>query len=196
MSMRRLNLKAHHFFGFKYLKLSLLALFVFLAYFIFSWYDPVTPIIERGFSLPLLVFIAGVLFSFGFTAPFAVGLFLTLPITHIITASLIAGVGSLVGDLFIFLFIKMSLMDEFIELEHTTPFRAIRHLIRSKFSAHVRNYFLYIFAGIIIASPLPDEIGVTMLAGLTSLHKVKFALLSFILHSAAIYLLLAASVFF
>jgi len=51
----------------------------------------------------------------------------------------------------------------------------------------IRHYLLYVFAGIILATPLPDEVGVSMLAGLTTIKPMKLAIIGFILHSAAIF---------
>ena len=196
MSTRRFNLRPHHLFGFKYPKLLLLLITVFLSYFIFSRYDFSVWFDALGISPYAAIFIAGILFPFGFTAPFSIGLFLTLPTPSLLVASLIAGAGAVLSDLFIFSFIRLSLMDEFEELEHTETFKTLRYLIDTEFSAKMRNYLLYIFAGLVIASPLPDELGVPMVAGLTSLHKGGFILLSFILHSAGIFALLYAHLFF
>ena len=49
---------------------------------------------------------------------------------------------------------------------------------------------MYAFAGILIASPLPDEAGVTMLAGLTKISVKSLALISFILNTLGIIILL------
>jgi len=54
----------------------------------------------------------------------------------------------------------------------------------------IRIYLMYAFAGILIASPLPDEAGVTMLAGLTKISVKSLALISFILNTLGIIILL------
>jgi uncharacterized membrane protein YdjX (TVP38/TMEM64 family) len=46
-------------------------------------------------------------------------------------------------------------------------------------------------AGFFIASPLPDEIGVSLLAGFTRIEEKKFALVSFALNTLGIIVLLA-----
>jgi len=46
------------------------------------------------------------------------------------------------------------------------------------------------YLGILIASPLPDEAGVIMLAGLTKIKSNVFAILSFSLNTAGILILL------
>jgi hypothetical protein len=55
----------------------------------------------------------------------------------------------------------------------------------------IRHYAAIVLAGFIIASPLPDEIGVPLLAA--AYHKLstkKFAFLSFILHTIMIFIIL------
>jgi len=50
---------------------------------------------------------------------------------------------------------------------------------------------LYVFAGILIATPLPDEAGVTILSGLTRINLYILGITAFILHSFMIFILLA-----
>jgi len=49
-----------------------------------------------------------------------------------------------------------------------------------------------IFAGFVIASPLPDEIGVSLLAGTTKISTRTFAILSYFLNTAGIFIVLLA----
>ena len=91
----------------------------------------------------------------------------------------------------IFHFIRFSFMDEFLRLERTKTFKGIAYLFDEVFHKKARMYLLYAFAGIVIASPLPDEMGVMMLAGLTKIKAGKLAIISFILNSLGILILLA-----
>ena len=50
---------------------------------------------------------------------------------------------------------------------------------------------MYAFVGILIASPLPDEIGVIMLAGLTKINFKILAIISFILNTLGILIILS-----
>ena len=81
-------------------------------------------------------------------------------------------------------------MPKFKELEKTTAIKKIEAIVRKNRHVLIVHYLLYIFAGIIIASPLPDEVGVAMLAGLTTIKPVNLAVVSFLLHSIAIFLVL------
>ena len=58
--------------------------------------------------------------------------------------------------------------------------------IKINFSRRFRIYLLYAFAGLIIASPLPDEVGVMMLSGLTSINTKTMILISFLFNSLGI----------
>ena len=81
-------------------------------------------------------------------------------------------------------------MDEFRRLEHTTTFKLFRKSFSFKPLMKLKIYFLYIFAGLIIASPLPDEVGVSMLAGLTSIRISSLAMLSFVMNTLGILFIL------
>lgn len=135
-------------------------------------------------------FIAGFLFSPGFTAPFAVGFFITSNPQNILLTTIIGGIGSILSDLLIYKIIKINFMDEFNRLKKTRLIKKIKEKIENKLSHKIRIYLMYSFAGIIIASPLPDEIGIIMLAGLSDIKAKTLGFLSFILHSIAIWLFL------
>jgi len=137
--------------------------------------------------------IAGILFSLGFSAPFSVGFFIVSQPSSLLLATIIAGIGSVIGDMIIFKTIKFSFMEEFNELGNEKIVKTIGNAIKNNKSLLIRHYFLYIFAGILIATPLPDEIGVSMLAGLTTIKPLKLALISFILHCIGIFLILYIS---
>ena len=178
------------FSKFKYPKLLGLLLAIVLAYVLFK--NPavnsfISGIGDYGY---IGVFIAGMLFAFGFTAPFAAGFFITLNPSNFLLAGLIGGVGALVSDIFIFNFIKFSFQDEFDHLKNTKLLKRMKLLTENNIIKKVKVYLLYGFAGILIASPLPDEFGVTLLAGLSSIRLRTLAIISFILNTLGIIILL------
>jgi len=182
--------KAKKFFSFKYPKLFILIILTLLAYYIFT--QPfISGFIEFFDNLGYFgVLIAGILTGLGFAAPFGFGLIIKINPENILIASLLAGLGATIADLMIFKIIKLSFMDEFKRLEKTKLLKEIEHLVKKNRFVLVRHYLLYVFAGIILATPLPDEIGVSMLAGLTTIKPLKLAIIGFILHSLAIFLIL------
>jgi len=182
--------KMRRLFKFRYPKLTLLVAIVILAYIIFS--DERTSLIIGSFDELgyLSSFLFGLLFSFGFTTPFSVGYFITAQTQNVFISAIIGGFGALLADLFIFKLIKISFMDEFRRLEKTQPLKEMIYLADKDLSIRVRHYLLYILAGLIISSPLPDELGITMLAGLSHIKAGKLALISFIFNTLGILLML------
>jgi uncharacterized membrane protein YdjX (TVP38/TMEM64 family) len=70
------------------------------------------------------------------------------------------------------------------------PYFRHKHLLRI-FQNKYLAWFLPVAGAIIIASPFPDEVGVSLM-GLSKIKPWRFALLSFILNTAGIYILLTA----
>lgn len=182
--------KAKKLFGFKYPKLFIMILMILISYFIFSnpaVSEQIKLLSDFGYAG---TFFAGILTVFGFTAPLGFGLLIDLNISNIWIGTIIGGIGATVGDLLIFKTIKFSFMDEFEELERTGAIKKIREIVKKNKHILIKHYLLYIFAGIVIATPLPDELGVSMLAGLTTIKPLKFMIISFLLHAAAVFVFL------
>ncbi len=182
--------RAKKIFSFKYPKLLLLFTLIIVAYFIFSrpnisqWMKVFNNLGHFG------TFISGILTAMGFTAPFGIGLLIKINPNSILIGALIAGIGATIADLFIFKIIKFSFTDEFKKLEKTKIIHEIETIAKKNKHILIKHYLLYIFAGIVIATPLPDEIGVSMLAGLTTIKPMKLAIIGFFLHSIAIFFIL------
>lgn len=177
-------------FKFRYQKSTILILMIVSAYYIFSNPNAQRFVNELGNYSYLGSFIAGIFFAFGFLTPFAVGFFLTASAENIFLTALIGGFGAMIADLTIFKIIRLSFMDEFKRLEKTELFLLIKKLVFSKILHKIRIYLLYAFVGIVIASPLPDEIGVSMLAGLTKIKISVLAIISFGLNTLGILFLI------
>jgi hypothetical protein len=173
-------------FNFPYKKIFLLVLFIFLAYLIFRNPSVQTVVSSLGKLQYFGVFIAGMFFTFGFTTPFSAGFFIVLNPANPLLTALIGGMGAVIGDLAIFSFIRFSFMDEFKRLEKTFLIRKISQEMQLHFGSRIRLYLLYALAGLIIASPLPDEAGVIMLAGLTHIKPKVMVTISFIFNSLGI----------
>ncbi|MBS3075563.1 hypothetical protein J4429_03830 [Candidatus Pacearchaeota archaeon] len=177
----------HHF---HYPKITLLIILIISAYYIFK--NPSINAFVTGLNSwsYIGIFIAGMLFSFGFTTPFAIGFFIVLNPENIFLFGALAGFGALISDFFMFKFIRFSFTDEFERLEHTKLIKKISNSIEKNLGHKISVYLLYIFVGIIIASPLPDEVGVMMIAGVTKIKPIIFALISLICNTIGITLLL------
>jgi hypothetical protein len=179
-------------FKFKYPKIAFLIIAIAFSYLIFRnpHVSDFVSNLKLGSLSYLGVFIAGILFSFGFTAPFAAGFFITLNPSNILLAGLVGAIGSSFGNVLMFKVMYLSFKDEFKRIEKTKVVRDIEKIEGNIFNKHVRLYLMYIFMGFLIASPLPDEVGVMMLSGLTKINIKIFALLSLLLHFIGIVILL------
>ena len=174
----------------KYPKITIFLLSIILSYFVFT-----LPSIERylsslGEAGYLGAFIAGLLFSFGFTTPLAIGLLINLNPPNIILAAFLGGAGALLSDLLIFQFIKSSFIDEFNRLQKFPSFQIFKNNIERSLPRKISIYLFYALAGAIIASPLPDELGLSLLAGLTTINLKKLAVISFIMNTLGILIIL------
>jgi hypothetical protein len=179
------------FTRFKYIKLTILAISIISAYYLFNqpFFEGLAENLNAQNSLG--IFVAGILIAFGFTAPFSIGLFLISNVQNIFLSALIGALGALFADMLIFRIIKYSFTDEFEALRKTAAAKKLKHLERHLINPHIRHYLAYALAGLAIASPLPDEIGVTMLAGLNTINAKVLAIMSFMLHFIGILTLIA-----
>lgn len=182
--------KARKLFGLKHPKLVLLTFFILLAYYLFSKPFMLELVTKLNRFDHLGIFVSGILSTFGFTAPFSVGFFLLSNPESILLATVIGGVGAMLADLLIFKLIRFSFMDEIKDLEKGKVIKKIENVVKNNKHILIRHYLVYIFAGILISTPLPDEIGVSILAGLTTIKPLKLAIISFTLHSLFILFLL------
>jgi len=157
-----------------------------LTFFLFGGLNNSIPdsFIELGY---LGIFISGIFYVFSFTAPIATALILIFSVNkNIILLGLIAGIGSLLGDILIFHFIRISFADE------------INELINNKFSIFIlkkipkryQKYLAYAIGSFFIATPLPDEIGVTILASSKDVKMSHFGIISYILNTGGIFLII------
>lgn len=127
-------------------------------------------------------FIAGILFTSVFTAaPATVALGEIAQSNSVIAVALIGGLGALLGDLIIFRFVKDKLSEDLSNLVKKSGSGKLTAIFRMKGI----KWLLPLIGALIIASPLPDELGVAML-GLSKMKNSLFIPLSFILNSAGI----------
>ncbi|MBI2576598.1 hypothetical protein HYV84_05265 [Candidatus Woesearchaeota archaeon] len=171
----------------KYPKLTLLALTFLLAYILFKSHKEWAFLsVISTWGLPG-AFLLGMFYAYGFTsAPATALLLLTAKQYPTLAAGFLGGLGALVGDLVIFSVVRASFADEFRMLSQERLVKAGTVLVPKK----IRKFLLPILAGVIISSPLPDEIGVILLAGSTSLSTKWFSLISFILNTTGILIIL------
>lgn len=137
-------------------------------------------------------FIGGILFVSTFTvATGAVILLILAERLSAIEIGLIAGLGAVIGDLIIFRFVKDKLAAELTDIyNYFDGDHHFKELFHTKYFAWV----FPVFGAIIIASPLPDELGVSLM-GITKMKTYQFMIFSFILNAVGIFLVVSASQF-
>lgn len=164
----------------QYPKLLALLTTMLLSYLLFKFNffsETVLVLNSRGY---VSVFIAGLLFSYGFTAPFALGLFATVANdVNILFASFLGALGAVASDILIFQFIRTSFIDEIEKLKMTALFQRIHIAFHNHVSDKVKRYVLLTCAGFLIASPFPDEFGVSLISGFTKISGMSFAIIAF-----------------
>ncbi len=179
----------------EYPKLLCFLLSCVLAYILFrqgAFQEVVLALNGHGY---ISFFLGGILFSFGFTSPFAVAMFIAAPTgPNPYLAALIAGFGACLSDLCIFGLARLSFTEELHRLRSTVILQRLHALFHHQsIPERVRQYILWSFAGLVIASPLPDEFGVVLLGGVTNIDSRWFGILCFTLNTAGILLILLAS---
>lgn len=171
----------------KYPKFLLLLITLLIAYLIFygKSYDPFHDFISSfGY---VGTFFAGALFTYGFTAAPATAILLILAKEqHIFLAAFVGGAGALLSDLIIFRFIRHSFADEILKLSKENVIRSLNKFTPSL----IKRYLLPVLAGFIIASPLPDEIGVSLFAASKSISMKIFSVISYALNTTGIFIIL------
>jgi hypothetical protein len=171
----------------KYPKLSVFVISVILVYFLFSGlaYKPLhDALVFMGY---FGTFLAGLLYPYALTSAAGTGILLILAKEqNLLLAGVVAGIGALISDIIIFFFVTHGFGDEVEKLSKETVVRAVNRWIPSS----VRVYLLVTFASILIASPLPTEIGIMLMTSIKNISIKKFVIIVYILHASAIFIIL------
>lgn len=163
-----------------YMPLILFGLGLFLVGIILVIPDLRTMVFHIAESGPIGAFTTGLLYTVGFTAPLATVMIANAAhVTPPWQLALIGGMGAMLYDLLIFAFIRRTTTQPFFE-KLRQRFLGRRPVVWS----------LAAIGAIIIASPLPDELGSGLL-GLSQLPQKYFLLLSFILNGIGIWVIAA-----
>ncbi|MEM5782126.1 MAG: hypothetical protein QXD43_02930 [Candidatus Aenigmatarchaeota archaeon] len=146
--------------------------------------------------------IAGLLYAYSFTIAFSLSVFYFLGkfLDHFIVA-LFGALGAAVGDYLLFRFVKQNLSEEIrfliqdiksVYLKTSFFFKIFpfsnlilsenfENIVRKVYASRAFKILTNLIGYVIIASPLPDEIGVTLL-GIVKHRKEEFIFLTFFLN--------------
>lgn len=127
-------------------------------------------------------FVAGMFFTSVFTAaPATVVLTEIAQINSVIWVALFGGAGALIGDLIIFRFIKNRLSEDILYLLKKSKSERLISIFRLR----IFRWSMAFLGALVIASPLPDELGLAML-GFSKMKISLFIPISFLLNSLGI----------
>ncbi|MEK7463682.1 MAG: hypothetical protein AAB610_00975 [Patescibacteria group bacterium] len=134
-------------------------------------------------------FIAGIFFTSAFTlAPSSVALVHIAQNSPIHGVALWGGLGAMCGDLILFFFIR----DRFAsDLMRAVKPSTVRHILKSLHFGFLR-WLSPLLGALIIASPLPDEFGITLL-GMSKVRLIVLIPVALAMNMLGIYLLIEFS---
>ena len=174
----------------KYKNLTFLLFSLVLAFFVFRNETLHAFLLHLGNFGYVGAFLAGMLFVSTFTV--ATGAIILLVLTETLSPveiGLIAGLGAVVGDFVIFRFVKDDIARE-LKLIYN-QFGGNKHF-KKVFHTKYFSWTLPVVGAILIASPLPDEVGVSLM-GISKMKTYQFLFISFILNAIGIFLVVSAS---
>lgn len=127
-------------------------------------------------------FLAGLLFVSTVTVPTSI-VVITLLAQNMnpVVLGLIGGFGAVIGDLVVFKLVKDHMADELMILFGSGGSSYVRTVLKSKYVA----WTLPVIGMFIIASPLPDEIGLSLL-GVAKMSDTKLVLISYVSNALGI----------
>lgn len=127
-------------------------------------------------------FVAGIFFVSVFTAaPATVVLAEIAQSNSVFLVAFLGGIGALIGDLAIFGFVKDRVSDDFLYLIKKSKSERLVSIFRLR----LFRWLVPFMGALIVASPLPDELGLAMM-GLSKMKTPLFILLSFFLNFSGI----------
>jgi len=130
----------------------------------------------------LAIFVSGMFFTSVFTTPVAIVALGELAVhNNIWLVALLGGLGAVSGDYLIFRFVRDRVSEDFGYLLSISKVKRLPHLFRTE----AFRWFAPFLGALVIASPLPDEIGVAIL-GFSKLDERTFLPLSYIANSFGI----------
>ncbi len=137
-------------------------------------------------------FISGMFFVSVFTvAPASAIIFDIAKTLNPYLVALFAGTGAVLGDYIILRILKDRVFKEFIPIFRKMHKSFFGIIFASPFFA----WLIPLIGAIIIASPLPDEIGISLM-GLSKIKNWQFILITFLLNSIGIFIIISLAQIF
>jgi hypothetical protein len=135
----------------------------------------------EGFGM-LRILLVGLFFTSIFTTPLAVSAIIALGSMYDpFGIAFFGAFGAMVGDYIMFRFLKSSIADD---LEYILKHAGLKRVVASIHTGHMRWFFTAIGA-LIIASPIPDEIGLALM-GVSRMPNWLFLPMSYSMNALGI----------
>lgn len=127
-------------------------------------------------------FVVGIFFVSTFTvAPSILVIYYLAQTLNPWEVAIFAGLGAVIGDLVIFNFIRDGFFDEIKPLFNIFKRPLMARLFNSPYFA----WLVPIVGAVIIASPFPDELGISLM-GLSKIKKWQFLIVAFFLNASGL----------
>ncbi|MEK7068314.1 MAG: hypothetical protein AAB964_00685 [Patescibacteria group bacterium] len=138
-----------------------------------------------GADVALASFFSGLFFtSMATTAP-AMAVLGELSLEgNLFVVAVFGGLGAVIGDYLIFIFVRDRVSEDIAHLMTSRTLARYRALFRRRTFKRVLPFI----GGFIIASPLPDELGLALL-GMSHLRTSRFAIISFCFNAGGIFII-------
>ena len=145
-----------------------------------------TFLVSTGHNGIIGSFIAGIFFTSIFTTAPSIVALAEIAHTHsLVLTALFGALGAVVGDLIIFRFVRDRISSHVIKIvEH----RKIGKKVSAFLHLKMFRWMTFLIGGLIIASPLPDELGISIL-GLSKVKVSWFIGLSFVFNFIGIFII-------
>ncbi|CAN5689366.1 hypothetical protein BH11PAT2_BH11PAT2_04320 [soil metagenome] len=141
---------------------------------------------SQGLEL-IVAFIAGIFFTSMFTVGAAAAVLVKIGGPDmVLLVSLVGAFGAVCGDMLLFLFIRDTVMQDLKTVLKTSSYRRIIYY----FHGGVFRWLGPIVGALIIASPLPDELGLTLM-GMSKVKSMYMIPVTFIMNFFGIWAVLS-----
>jgi len=125
------------------------------------------------------IFIGGMLLAHGFTMGPGVAILLILSRHYpLLNSSLLATFGAIIGNGLAYNLLRISYHQELAEISRLPFFIKLQGWTKRNTPQFVRNYILPVFAGIISATPLPDEFSVILIQNSNKISVTTFTIIT------------------
>lgn len=147
----------------------------------FGVIDLVVKLLEPYYILA--IFVSGFFFTSVFTTIPAIALLAHFGSVHDpLLVAFVGASGSLLGDALVFRFFNREMMPDMRAVIAHSPFKKIKHALNNR----AFRFFITSLGAIVIASPLPDEIGLALM-GISRVSLPVFIVLSYTFNMVGIY---------